>query len=46
MMRDFLDLLGGAQLDLPGADHGLLITRAVEAVHRSLETGAVQQITS
>lgn len=46
MMRDFLDLVGGAELDLPGADHGLLITRAIEAVHRSLETGAVQQITS
>lgn len=46
MMRDFLDLVGGADLELPGAAHGLLITRAIEAVHRSLETGAVQQITS
>lgn len=46
MMRDFLDLVGGAELDLPGAAHGLLITRAIEAVHRSLETGAVQKITS
>ncbi|MFC0673132.1 Gfo/Idh/MocA family protein [Brachybacterium hainanense] len=46
MMRDFLDAVGGADLDLPGAEHGLLITRAIEAVHRSLETGAVQQITS
>lgn len=46
MMRDFLDAVGGADLDLPGAAHGLLITRAIEAVHRSLETGAVQPITS
>lgn len=46
MMRDFIDLLGGAELDLPGAAHGLLITRAIEAVHRSVETGAVQKITS
>jgi len=46
MMRDFLDAIGGTDLDLPDAAHGLLITRAVEAVHRSLETGAVQTITS
>lgn len=46
MMRDFLDAVGGADVDLPGAAHGLLITRAIEAVHRSLETGAVQPITS
>lgn len=46
MMRDFLDLVGGADLDLPDASHGLLITRAIESVHRSLETGDVQTITS
>src|SRR5699024_6886377 len=37
MMRDFLDAIGGTDLDLPDAAHGLLITRAVEAVQRSLE---------
>lgn len=46
MMHDFLDAVDGADLDLPGAAHGLLITRAIEAVHRSLETGAAQPITS
>lgn len=45
MMRDFLDLVAGADLDLPCTDQGLLITRAIEAVHRSLETGAPEQIT-
>lgn len=46
MMRDFIDLVSGADLDLPGAEQGLLITRALEAVHRSLETGSVEPITS
>lgn len=46
MMRDFLDLLSGTDLDLPSAAQGLLVTRAIEAVHRSLETGAPELISS
>jgi hypothetical protein len=44
MVTDFLDLASGADLDLPDAAHGLIITAAVEAVHRSLETGDVQKL--
>ncbi|RCK69351.1 gfo/Idh/MocA family oxidoreductase [Desertihabitans brevis] len=39
MVDDFVALLGGADLDLPGARHGLLVTRSIVAVHESLETG-------
>ncbi|PWH07388.1 hypothetical protein DEO23_01730 [Brachybacterium endophyticum] len=46
MMRDFLDAEAGEDLDLPDGEQGVLITRAIEAVHRSLATGTVEPIPS
>lgn len=45
MATDFLDVLSGDLVaDLPGADQGCLITTAIEAVHRSLDTGLPQPL--
>lgn len=44
MVTDFLDLASGEERDLPDASYGLLLTQAIEAVHRSLETGAPQKL--
>jgi predicted dehydrogenase len=44
MVTDFLDLVSGQDRDVPDATYGLLITQAIEAVHRSLETGAPQKL--
>ena len=45
MATDFLDVLSGDSVpDLPGADQGCLITTAIEAVHRSLDTGLPQPL--
>lgn len=44
MVGDFIDLAGGHERDVPDADHGLLVTAAIEAVHRSLDTGAPQKL--
>lgn len=44
MVGDFVDLVGGRARDVPDAAHGLLVTSAVEAVHRSLDTGAPQKL--
>ncbi|MBR7742476.1 Gfo/Idh/MocA family oxidoreductase [Phycicoccus sp. BSK3Z-2] len=45
MTRDFVDLCLGDPVDVPDADHGLLVTRAVAALHDSLETGQNTPIT-
>jgi predicted dehydrogenase len=39
MANDFLAVLGGEERDLPDAAYGCVITNAIEAVHRSLESG-------
>lgn len=39
MVNDFIDFVGGAINDVPTANDGLIVTQAIEAVHRSLETG-------
>lgn len=39
MTVDFIDALLGEDLALPGPDEGLVVTRAISAVHESLETG-------
>lgn len=44
MADDFISWTAGADLDLPDAAYGVLITRAIEAVHRSLDTGAPQPL--
>jgi predicted dehydrogenase len=44
MADDFIAWCGGADLDLPDAAYGLLITRAIEGVHRSLDTGRPQPL--
>lgn len=44
MVGDFVDLVGGQERDVPDAGYGLLVTAAIEAVHRSLETGAPQKL--
>lgn len=44
MVTDFLDLVAGAEREVPDATHGMVVTQAIEAVHRSLETGAVQKL--
>ena len=40
MMADFIGMLRGQVSGLPTAQDGLLVTRAIEAVHQSLETNA------
>jgi predicted dehydrogenase len=44
MADDFIAWTAGAQDSVPDAAHGLLVTRAIEAVHRSLDTGQPQPI--
>lgn len=44
MADDFIAWTAGADLDLPDAAYGVLVTRAIEAVHRSLDTGRPQPI--
>jgi hypothetical protein len=39
MANDFLAVLGGEERDLPDAAYGCVVTNAIEAVHRSLESG-------
>ncbi|GGL43693.1 Gfo/Idh/MocA family oxidoreductase [Phycicoccus endophyticus] len=39
MTRDFIDLCRGADVDVPSLDHGVTVTTAIEALHRSLATG-------
>lgn len=38
MMRDFIDLCTGADLAVPGIDQGFAVTRALVALHQSLDT--------
>lgn len=38
MMRDFIDLCAGADIDVPTIDQGLFVTQAIAAVHESLES--------
>lgn len=40
MVNDFIRFVRGEEIDVPQAREGLAITAAIEAVHRSLETGA------
>jgi hypothetical protein len=44
MADDFIAWSAGADLDLPDAAYGLLLTRAIEAVHHSLDTGQPQPL--
>lgn len=44
MVGDFVDLVGGTERDVPDAAHGLLVTSAIAAVHRSLDTGLPQKL--
>ena len=44
MADDFVDWLAGTDRDVPDAAHGLLVTRAIEAVHTSLDTGLPQHL--
>lgn len=44
MATDFLAVLNGEKYDLPDAAYGCLVTNAIEAVHRSLESGLPQVI--
>ncbi|MBS1906787.1 MAG: Gfo/Idh/MocA family oxidoreductase [Actinobacteria bacterium] len=44
MVRDFVRLVRGEDVDVPGLADGLLITEAIAAVHTSLETGRVVEI--
>ena len=44
MADDFIAWSDGAELDAPDASYGLLVTRAIEAVHRSLDTGQPQPL--
>jgi len=39
MINSFIDRLNGSDLELPDGRHGELITRAIEAVHASVEQG-------
>ncbi|WP_298868250.1 Gfo/Idh/MocA family oxidoreductase [uncultured Microbacterium sp.] len=45
MVRDFIQLVRGESVEVPGLDQGLLITTSIAAVHTSLETGQVVEIT-
>ncbi len=38
MMRDFIDLCAGADLAVPGIDQGFQVTKALVALHQSLDT--------
>ena len=40
MMRDFIDLCDGAELDTPSVDQGFAVTEAIVALHESLESGS------
>lgn len=44
MVRDFVGLVSGESVEVPGIEQGLLITAAIAAVHTSLETGQVVEI--
>lgn len=44
MTRDFIDAVLSADIDLPGLDQGGLVSRALIALHRSLESGTPQPI--
>lgn len=44
MADDFIAWSAGADLDVPDAAYGLLVTRAIEAVHRSIDTGQPQPL--
>lgn len=44
MAADFLAVLNGEKYDLPDAAYGCLITNAIEAVHRSLDSGLPEAI--
>ncbi len=44
MADDFIAWSGGDDLEVADASYGLLVTRAVEAVHRSLDTGTPQAL--
>ncbi len=44
MTNDFIAALNGADVDLPDADHGWLVTDAIAAVHASVESNEVQRI--
>jgi len=44
MTDDFIDLLNGAELELPDVEQGLLITAAIDAVHQSLADGQAHPI--
>jgi len=46
MINAFVDRLTGVDLDLPDGRHGELITRAVEAVHTSIDQGRPIMITA
>lgn len=46
MVDDFVELLNGGDLDLPGVRHGLTVTRSIEAVHASLASGLPETITA
>jgi len=44
MVGDFVDLVAGEVREVPDAEHGLVVTAAIDAVHRSLETGTPQKL--
>lgn len=44
MVDDFIAVVNGAAIDVPDGRHGLLVTRAIEAVHRSLDSGRPQPV--
>lgn len=44
MANDFLAVLSGEDRDVPDAAHGCRVTAAIEAVHRSLDTGLPQAL--
>ena len=44
MANDFLAVLNGEERDVPDAAHGCRVTAAIEAVHRSLDTGLPQPL--
>ena len=44
MVHDFVDLVRGRPCDVPDAAYGVGITRVIEAIHHSLDTGAPQSV--
>lgn len=40
MIEDFVRYASGADVDVPTVEDGLTVTRAIEAVHKSLKTGS------